>query len=53
MRMMRFKSSDGFRLGVVVGGAVADLTAIEIEGIGILRNQVANEQAQSRVLAVA
>jgi acylpyruvate hydrolase len=28
MRMMRFKSADGFRLGVVVGDAVADLTAI-------------------------
>jgi acylpyruvate hydrolase len=28
MRMMRFKSTDGFRLGVVVGDALADLTAI-------------------------
>jgi 2-keto-4-pentenoate hydratase/2-oxohepta-3-ene-1,7-dioic acid hydratase in catechol pathway len=27
--MMRFKSSDGFRLGVVVSDAVADLTAIQ------------------------
>src|SRR5260221_2714474 len=29
MRMMRFKSSDGFRLGVVTGEAIADLTAIQ------------------------
>jgi acylpyruvate hydrolase len=29
MRMMRFKSSDGFRLGVVTGDAIADLTAIQ------------------------
>lgn len=29
MRMLRFKSSDGFRLGVVIGDAVADLTAIQ------------------------
>jgi acylpyruvate hydrolase len=29
MRMMRFKSADGFRLGVVVGDALADLTAIQ------------------------
>jgi acylpyruvate hydrolase len=28
MRIMRFKSPDGFRLGVVAGGALADLTAI-------------------------
>ena len=30
-----------------------DVVEVEIEGIGILRNQVANEQAQSPVLAVA
>ena len=29
MRMMRFKSADGFRLGVVVGDALADLTAMQ------------------------
>jgi hypothetical protein len=29
MRMMRFKSADGFRLGVVVGDALADLSAIQ------------------------
>jgi acylpyruvate hydrolase len=29
MRMMRFKSTDGFRLGVVVGDALADLSAIQ------------------------
>jgi acylpyruvate hydrolase len=29
MRMMRFKSTDGFRLGVVVGDALADLTAMQ------------------------
>jgi len=28
MRMMRFRSADGFRLGVVVGDALADLSAI-------------------------
>src|ERR1700687_3862284 len=29
MRIMRFKSADGYRLGVVVGDALADLSAIQ------------------------